>query len=186
MPDPTQVSPNTGNYRLGKGKVSFKRAGASPDVFTDIGNCTQATITPTIEKLDHFSSREGVREKDLSVVLERGGTLSLIMEEFTPYNVAMMVMGTIDEDTPGGPTVEIFSESEIIGELKIEATNDVGPRIDWHLYRVSISPTGEFTAIEQDEWGNMELEGELLVSEAEDETAGKFGILHWTNLSDNT
>lgn len=186
MPAPTQVSPNTGNYRLGKGKVSFKRQGATPDVFTPLGNCTEATITPVIEKLDHFSSMEGIRQKDLSVVLEQGGTLTLVMEEFTPYNVSMMVMGTIDEAAIGGPEVEIFSEAEIIGELKIEGTNQIGPKIDWHLYKVSISPTGEFSAIDQDEFGNMELEGELLVSETAGPTLGKFGILKWTNLADNT
>lgn len=186
MPAPTQVAPNTGNYRLGKGIVSFKRTGASPDVFTPLGNCIEATITPVVEKLDHFSSMEGIRTKDLSVVLERGGTLTLIMEEFTPYNVAMMVMGTIDEAAVGGPEVEIFSEAEFIGELKIQGTNDVGPKIDWHLYKVSVSPTGEFSAIDSDEWGNMELEGELLVSDTVGDTFGKFGILKWTNLADNT
>jgi hypothetical protein len=178
------AAPNTGNYRLGKGVVKFKKEGDAD--FVHLGNCIEATITPVIEKLDHFSSMEGIRTKDLSVTLERGGTLGLIMEEFTPYNVALMVMGTLDEAAVGGPQVEIFSENEIIGELQITGTNDVGPRIDWHLYKVSISPTGEFSAIDQDEWGNMELEGELLVSETVGPTQGKYGILTWTNLADAT
>ncbi|RPH72719.1 MAG: hypothetical protein EHM78_02115 [Myxococcaceae bacterium] len=182
MPEPTLISPNTGNYRIGKGKVSFKKDGAVD--WTDLGNCTEATITPTNEKLDHFTSREGIRQKDLSVLLEQGGTLAITMEEFTPYNVALMVMGTLDEDAVGGPEVEIFAETEIIGQLKIEATNDVGPRIDWLLYRVSLNPNGEFGAFEEDEWGNMELEGEMLVSETVGDTLGKFGILKWTNLAD--
>lgn len=181
MPEPTLISPNTGNYRLGKGIVSFKREGSAD--FVDLGNCTEATITPTVEKLDHFSSRAGIRQKDLSVTLEQGGTLALIMEEFTPHNVAMMVMGDVDEAALGGPEVTIFTNTEIYGELKITATNDIGPRIDWHLYRVSLNPSGEFGAIEQDEWGNMELEGELLAADG-GPNDGKFGVLKWTNLAD--
>ena len=51
------------NYTVGKGLVSFKKMGAT--AFADMGNCTEFEFTPEIEKLDHFSSRTGVRFKDV-------------------------------------------------------------------------------------------------------------------------
>jgi hypothetical protein len=179
MPAPSLTAPSTGNYRIGKGVVSFKKEG-EPD-FTHLGNCIEAVITPAVETLEHFSSMEGVRTKDLEVVLEKAGTAKLTLEEFTAYNLGLMVLGTVDEAAAGGPTIEIFSESEIIGELKIEGTNDVGPRVNAHLYRVSVKPTGDLGFIE-DEWGNMEIEMEMMVSDVEGPTKGKFGVLQITNI----
>src|SRR5687767_7193809 len=117
MPAPTLSAPSTGNYRIGKGILAFKRDGAVE--FTDLGNVIEAAITSGNEFIEHFSSREGVRKKDLEVVLEQGGTFSMTLEEFTAYNLALMALGDVNEAAVGGPTVEIFSRTEIIGELRI-------------------------------------------------------------------
>lgn len=178
MPSPTLVSPNTGNYRIGKGAYHFKREGDAD--FKHMGNAAESEFTPTLERLDHFSSMEGVREKDLSVVVERGGTVSITLEEWTPDNVALALLGTIDEGAPGGPTVEIFSEDQIAGELKFISNNSVGPRWNFHWYNVSFVPSQALNPL-SDEWNAIEIEGEVLVSQTAP-NQGKFGIAQLTNL----
>lgn len=178
MASPSLISPNPGNYRIGKGKIEFKRAGQSE--WIHLGNCAAATFTPSIEKLDHFSSLEGLRQKDLSVALTVGGQLVITMEEWTPHNVAMMVMGEVDEGASGGPTIDILVNESIDGAVRCTSSNSVGPRWNWEFYNVSFTPSGELGFI-SDEWGQMETTGEVLADTAIGATQGKFGTMQLTN-----
>ena len=178
MPSPTLLSPNTGNYRIGKGRFEFKRDGEMD--FKHMGNAPEAEFTPTIEKLDHFSSMEGVREKDLSVVVERGGTLAITLEEWTPDNMSLILLGTIDEGAVGGPTVEIFDQDSIEGQLTFYSNNDTGPRWNFYWFNVSFIPSQALNPI-SDEWGAIEVEAEVLVSQTAP-NAGRFGYAQLTNL----
>ena len=170
------IAPDPENLQVGKGIASFKPTG-TPD-FIDLGNCPEIEYEPTIEKLDHFSSRAGIKTKDKSVVIERGGTLRILMEEITANNLSMLLMGTIGNDGPGGePSVDIFTRDTLRGEMKFEATNDVGPRWNLHFYNVEFAPSGTFNPI-SDEWNNIEVTGEVLIAPAGAPAgqAGKVGI----------
>jgi hypothetical protein len=174
------VSPDPENLQVGKGIVSFKPTGATE--FIDLGNCPELEYEPTIERLDHFSSRSGIRTKDKSVVIERGGTLRIMMEEITAQNLSMLLMGTIGTSTPGDqPTVDIFTTDTVSGEVKYQATNDVGPRWDLHFYNVEFAPSGSFNPI-SDEWNSIEVTGEVLIAPTGHEQAGKVGLATLTNL----
>lgn len=177
MAGPSLSGGNPENYRIGKGIVKFTPAGGAQH---DLGNCTEGTLTPEIETLEHFSSRAGVRQKDKEVTLEIGGTVGLTMEEFTAFNLSLMTLGDLDEAAVGGPEIDIFQNTQIEGRLVVTATNDVGPRWDWDLYRCSVTPTGELGVID-DEWGNMELEMSVLAA-TEAPNVGKYGLLKQTNL----
>lgn len=178
MTHPTLISPNTGNYRVGKGRVELKREGAM--AFVHMGNCTTFEIQPSTNKLDHFSSMEGLKKKDASVVIETGGTVKINMEEWTPNNLSLMLLGEVDEGAVGGPTVDILALAEIKGELKFTSTNEVGPKWNFHLYNVSFSPSGSVNPI-SDEWGAMEVTGEILASQTVP-NVGKFGFAQETNI----
>ncbi|MDP2358350.1 MAG: hypothetical protein Q8M31_20145, partial [Beijerinckiaceae bacterium] len=104
----TNTSPNVDNYYVGKGVVSVSEdEGAT---WRDVGNVPEFEWTPNIEKLDHFSSRTGVRTKDRSIITEKSATLRIVMEEFTAENLTMILMG---EAVGAGPiTVDIMSQSE--------------------------------------------------------------------------
>lgn len=183
MPDPSLLSPNTGNYAVGKGEVEFKLEGT--DVWVHMGNIPEMEFTPEIETLDHFSSMEGIRTKDLEVVLERGGTLRILMEEITANNMRLTLLGTLDENAVDGPEVEIFSENSIAGEIRYTAKNDVGPRWNLHFYNVSFIPSSSFNPI-SDEWQQLEVEGNVLVAGALHPQAGKVGIAKLVNLPNNS
>jgi hypothetical protein len=178
---PTTVSPNTGNIQVGKGFLRFKEHGQSE--WRHLGNCSSIVGTPEVETLEHFSSMEGTKKKDLIITLEQKYSIVIAMEEITPANVALQVGGTLDEAAVGGPEVEIFGSTSKTGELAFTGTNDQGPKIDGYWPNVSFTPSGDFGFI-SDEFNSMELTGEVLAGNSDQgEFAGKFGILKWTNMT---
>jgi len=169
------------NLRIGKGILSFKRAGT--DEFRDLGEVPEAEISLEIDKLDYFSSRSGIRSKVKSVVLERSGTVRFVMNSISPDNLALFFLGgDISENSISQPTFDILDEDEITGELIFHGTNSVGPRYDVHLHSVQISPTGSINLIDADDWSGVEVTAEILQSQ----TTGKFGTVTLTNLDSDT
>jgi len=166
---PTTTSPNVDNYIVGKGKVSIKRPGDA--VFIDVGNVPEFEFTPNIEKLDHFSSRAGIRSKDKSVVLEKSGSLRMVLEEFTPRNLALALLGTPDESDPAAVTIDIMSETSVTCAVKFEGTNEIGPKWSLEFPAVEFSPSAALNPI-SDEWGQIEITGEVLYDEVND----RFGV----------
>lgn len=155
------ASPSIDNLSILKGIIKFTPTGG---VQRDLGNAPEVELTPAIEKLDHFSSRSGVRSKDKSVALEKSMTLRVVLEELTADNIRMLLIGgEVTENTDGSKTFDIFEESEITGAIEFTGTNDVGSQIDLALPSVSFGPSGSLNLI-SDEWGNFEITGEVLAT----------------------
>ena len=173
----TETSPNVLNLQVGKGIVSFKRAGDAD--YRDLGNVTSFAITPENETLEHFSSREGIKKRDVLIVIQQKATVKINMEEFTSKNIALMLYGTVDEDAVGGPEIEIFGTTSVTGALRFVGTNDYGPKMTIDLWNVSFNPTGDLEMI-SDEWNGMEVTADVLVA-ADGPNVGKFGLVKITN-----
>lgn len=168
------TSPNVDNYWIGKGIVKFQPDGATG--YVDLGNCPEVEWSPTVDKLDHFSSRAGIRVKDLSVVREKSGTVRVVMEELTPDNLGLALMGTVTDvaGPPATATIDIFSLAEIRGALRVISTNDIGARVQYDWPNVSIVPSSSINLI-SDEWATMEITADVLA----DSTTGSFGTAQW-------
>ncbi len=90
-PDTGMTSPLVDAYYIGKGIVSVM---IDPDVaYRDIGNVPTFEFTPNITTLPHFSSRYGVRAKDLEVITEKSASLNIVMDEFTYQNLMLVLLG---------------------------------------------------------------------------------------------
>jgi hypothetical protein len=90
-PDTTLVSPLVDMYYIGKGVVEIQ---TTTDIaYRDIGNVPTFEFTPAVTTLDHYSSRHGVRVKDLSVIHEKAATLNIVMDEFTYDNLMLALLG---------------------------------------------------------------------------------------------
>ena len=155
---PTQTSPNTDNYYVSKRKVYIKLAEDAD--WVDIGNVPEFEFTPAVEKLDHFSSRAGVRSKDKSIVTEKSASLRIVMEEWTARNLQLALLGAIDDSQPQ-VTIDIFSLSSIQAQVKFEGTNDQGPKWNFEFPKVEFTPSAALNPI-SDEWGQIEVTGEIL------------------------
>lgn len=159
----SQTSPNVDNYTVGKGIVKIK--GVADDDYVDIGNCPEFEFTPDLTKLDHFSSRAGVKSKDKSIVQEKSATLRIVMEEYTPGNLRLALLGAIDDSQPSAVEIDIMSENSIQVAVKFEGTNDVGPKWNYEFPKVEFIPSASLNPI-SDEWGQIEITGDVLFDDA--------------------
>lgn len=155
------------NYYIGKGIVSWKPDGGS---YADLGNAPTFEFTPNLTQLDHFSSRQGTKTRDRRVVTEKSATVKFVLEEFTADNLALALLGT----NTGG-TIDIFSESELLGSLKFEGANDVGATVVVEFPIVTLTPSAAIAFIGEG-WGSLELTGDV----SADPGTGSFGSLVYT------
>jgi hypothetical protein len=165
------TSPNVQNYHIGKGIVSFKETGGS--TFRDLGNAPAFVYTPAVEKLEHFSSREGVKTKDFTAITQISATVKITLDEITGENLAYFALGTVGTDTDGNVTISGLSKTEFTGDIKVVGTNDIGQQVDF-LATVSFVPSGDFSFItSEDNFTTLEIEAEV-----QKDASGAFGI--WT------
>jgi hypothetical protein len=139
-------SPSAKNYVVGKGFAIF-----TPDttlVPQHLGNMPKWIYSPKVNILPHFSSMAGIKVQDFSTILQAGGEVAADLEEMTAQNLALYFNGTVDKTDPNAVKVGIYDQLEqISGRMQFYATNNVGPRWNFDLTRVLISPTGQFNPI---------------------------------------
>jgi hypothetical protein len=160
-------SPDIRNYLIGKGTISIMLAGDSS--WRDLGNCPTFEFTPNLTKLDHYSSRSGVKKKDRVVVTEKTGTLKIVMEEWTVQNLALALMGASSLNSANQEEIDIFSENTITAQVKFTGTNEVGPKWEYLFNAVDFIPSAALNPI-SDQWGQIEVSGDVLA-----DINGKFG-----------
>lgn len=165
------TSPSVQNYHIGKGIVSFKEVGQS--TYRDLGNAPSFVYTPAVEKLEHFSSREGVKTKDYTAITQIAATVKMTLDEITGDNLAYFALGEIGTDTDGNTTISGLSKTEFVGDIKVVGTNDIGQQVDFDA-TVSFVPSGDFSFITaEDNFTTIEIEAEV-----QKDASGAFGI--WT------
>lgn len=153
----SHAAPDVRNYTIGKGRAYFKKEGGE---WRALGNVPSLEFTPEIEKLEHFSSMEGVKTKDRTVVISKKGTVKITMEEWNADNLAMALLSDVDTNSEGRSVIDIFSTNAVSGELKFHSTNEVGPRYEWHFLKVDFIP-GESVNPISDEWGAIQISGDV-------------------------
>ena len=166
------ASPDVANYHIGKGIITFKETGAT--VAADLGNAPSFLYTPTVTKLEHFSSREGVKTKDFTAITQVGAMVKFTLDEITAENLAMFALADMDTTVPGEITLSGLTKTEFVGELKCAGTNDIGQHVDF-VATVSFVPSGDFSFITADDkFSEITIEAEV----QKDATTGAFGV--WT------
>jgi len=90
---------STDNYTLGKGVVSFNQEDGSGSYLgeLDLGNCPEFTFNITLEQLEHFSSRGGIRAKDMSVISQISPAVAFTLDEITAENLALLTLADVSE-----------------------------------------------------------------------------------------
>ena len=165
------TSPNVQNYHIGKGIVSFKETGGT--TYRDLGNAPSFKYTPTVQKLEHFSAREGVKLKDFTAVTSVSATIEFTLDEVTGENLAYFALGEVGTDTDGNTTITALSKTEFTGVIKVVGTNDIGQHVDF-TGDVSFVPSGDFSFItSEDTFSVITIQAEVMR-----DANGNFGI--WT------
>lgn len=155
----TLSSPDIRNYRIGKGNFFIKTS--ADTVRRHIGNVPEFEFTPELTKLEHFSSMDGVKSRDKTVIIERKGSIRFVIEEMTKENMTIALLGEATAQGSGNDVdISIFTEDAIRCEMWFEDTSDVGPHINYYFPAVDIIPSGAIGLI-SDEFQQIELTGEV-------------------------
>ena len=170
MVAPTYASPGIGNYHVGRGFLQMKLTGESG--FSDMGNCTTFTfqVKPTL--LEHFSTRVGVRTKDLVVVTELAATLEMSLDEITARNMAIAMLG--EASVSGSVSIDMLSLPLFEAALHFTPTNVVGPQWTYDFPLVLITPRNAVSLISagSGSWTTIDLQADVL----KDPVTGQFGV----------
>lgn len=106
------TAPNTDNYTLGKGVVFFDQlvAGAYQGE-RDLGNAPAFTFNIALEKLEHYSSRGGLKAKDKEIISQITPGLAFTLDEVNQKNLALLTLGTITTvtQTAGSAAAEVIT-----------------------------------------------------------------------------
>ena len=176
-------SPSSTLYTLGRGVLSIGEwSGATPPgAYTDVGNCPRFDVEVTEEKLDHYSSRSGTRQKDKTVVLETGYTLDFDLDEMSILNMKMYLKATLS-----GANV-LLANTVLDREfaLKFVSDNPVGPNETWEFWRCQLSPGGTFSLL-SDEWQLLTFAGKGLADTANNPTSPFFTVTFATTTTTTT
>lgn len=138
------TSPNVENYHYGSGSCYFK---LDTDVARrHLGNVPTLTLAKEITTEEHKQAMSGLRSTDLTIVTEVSATIQAVLEEVTPENMALFVMGTAAENTDGNMEIAGLSLTEIVGDFTYESDAPYGRQLQYHA-RVSVTPNGDFNFI---------------------------------------
>ncbi len=105
----------TDSYTLGKGVVYFDQLISG--VYQgerDLGNAPAFTFNIALEKLDHYSSRGGLKAKDKEIISQITPGCAFTLDEVNKANLALLTLGDIEAGTQTGATIE---DEEIVAHL---------------------------------------------------------------------
>lgn len=112
--------------------------------YVDVGNCPSMEIEPTQERRPHYSSRAGLRVKDLNPVTQLDYTLTFDLDEISANNIKIFLMGTLNEATK---VVSGMTNGNQEFAIKFVSDNPIGPDQIYYFHRCTIAPNAAMQLI---------------------------------------
>lgn len=91
-----------------KGVVYFDKYDFTSSEYTgerDLGNAPAFSFNLALEKLEHFSSRGGLKSKDKEIISQITPGLTFTLDEVNKENLALLTMATLNEVTQTGGNI---------------------------------------------------------------------------------
>jgi hypothetical protein len=141
--------PNVGNYAIGKGKLYIGDWQVGTITYAEMGNCPSVECEPAVERLEHFSSQAGLRQRDAYPVVQATYTVNFECDEAAAVNLKRFLMGT-----QVGNQIRMLQNPNAYFSLKFVSDNPIGPNYRWVFHKCVIAPNGAMALI-KDEWMSM-------------------------------
>ena len=154
----------------------------SEGAYVDVGNCPSFEVEPTRETRPHYSSRSGLRTRDLNPVVQTEYNITFDLDEMSASNIARFFMGTLNQSTR---IVAALQNSDAEYALKFVADNPIGPNQTWYFHRVTLGPNGPLQLI-GDEYLVMSYAGEGLSDVDNNPTSPYINIKNHTTTTTST
>lgn len=169
---------NTENYALGRGLLyAAEFSGGAPGEYVEVGNCPRFELELTEEKLDHFDSRSGLKNKDRQVVIQTGYTVNFDLDEIAAENLQKFLKASRD-----GKRLMVNQNPDAEYALRFSARNPVGPRQRWEFWRVKLAPAGALGLIGEN-WETLSFVGEGLADTVNHPESPQIDVLMTTTTT---
>jgi hypothetical protein len=116
------------NLTLGRGEVWFRDD--SKTGFRFLGNAPGFSMNVTSEKLPHYRSTRGIREKDRDITVQTNRSTSIQLEDISPANLALYLLGN----------TSVIAQTSATDQT--ETFNDVNKGALYQVGATSQNPTG--------------------------------------------
>lgn len=112
------------NYTLGKGILYFDRfQNGAYSGYRDLGNAPSFSFNVNIEKLEHFSSRGGLRVKDKEIISQLTPSCSFTLDEITAENFEILGLATIEDQSQAAATGQSETFAAAVGKIVLSKKN---------------------------------------------------------------
>ena len=173
--------PSTNNYSIGKGDLyiaEWSTTGAG--AYSLMGNCPSIEVEPQIERLEHYSSRSGLRNRDKYPIVQTSYTITFDCDEIAATNLAKFLIGT-----QSGEDILGLQNANQEYSLRFVAENPIGVKYTWNFWRCVLGPAGPMALI-GDEWQVMSFTAEGLSDEDNKATSPYFTVTRITTTTTST
>lgn len=136
------------NYTLGRGRLFFDDGSGE----RWIGNTPEFNLSTSTETLEHYSSSEGLRNRDRNIVTQIDYSGGFTTDHISPENLAMLFMGEANTLTQTSLTGETDTFTSGVAfhyyQLGTDASNPAGKR-QVSGVTVTADPDGTGTSAEE-------------------------------------
>lgn len=139
------ASPSVQNYQYGAGVVRLKVDGVDNSL-RHVGNVKSLTISKELTTIEHKQTMSGLKSTDLEIITEVSGTINIELDEVTPENMALFVMGNPTATTGSGNEFGGLTLTTQTADFQYISDNPNGNEMEFNA-RVSIKPNGDFSFI---------------------------------------
>ena len=148
----------------------------------DVGNCPSFEVEPTRETRPHYSSRAGLRTRDLNPTVQTEYNLTFDLDELAASNMARFFMGTLNQSTG---VIAALQNADAEYAIKFVSDNPIGPNQTFYFWRCTLGPNGPLQLI-GDEYLVMSFSGEGLADVANHASSPYFDIKTNTTTTTTT
>ena len=123
------------DYTIGKGICSISTDGSA---WTDLGNCPQFEFTPNVQRIDHFSSRSGVKTKDFVAIQELSGKIKIQFDSINDFNLGLAMLAS---------SGQILANALAYYYVRFVGGNSIGQQVTVQFPKVLLVPSSAIQSI---------------------------------------
>lgn len=139
------ASPSEQNIQYGAGVLRIKVDDVD-EVLRHVGNMTSMNLSADIETIDKKQTMSGLKTTYIKITTELSKTLEAVLDEVTPENMALFVMGTQSTNTDGDVEISGGTQTEMLCDFEYTSDNPNGRQMIFSG-RGQITPNGDFSFI---------------------------------------
>lgn len=115
------TTPDTSTYVLGRGKMYFANilSNGKPSGYRFVGNVPEVTATVESENYEHFRSTQGLRTKDLDIIISQAVNWTASLENMDKENLALFFSAEVDSSYTN-PAIAGFTAQTLVADGKLE------------------------------------------------------------------